>query len=115
MLFSHAGLKAAGPWETAVGIKPAREDGARARLLRALSPVPIWAAVGALGGGLYGTVCGGVYDLIHWEVARMFSWGFWLAVAGATAGAIVGACRALDRVLNGTSGPTRSERSDDES
>jgi hypothetical protein len=106
---AHAWLKAAGPWEIAVGIKPALGRTA-ANAIRALVLVPTWIGVGALGGGLYGTVCGGVYDLLHWEFSRTFSWGLWLAVAGATAGAIAGACGAIDRVLNARSAAPHREK-----
>src|ERR1700730_10095524 len=110
ILSAHAWLKAAGAWEIAVGVKPALGRTAAAKIIRALVLVPAWTGVGALGGGLYGTVCGGLYDLLHWEVAKMVSWGLWLAVAGATAGAIVGVCAAIDGILNQRAPPTQLDK-----
>jgi hypothetical protein len=57
------------------------------------------AALGLIGGGLSGAVCGLLRDLPHGLSGTAGRWGLGAALAGAATGAILGAGTALDRAL----------------
>jgi hypothetical protein len=56
-------------------------------------------ALGLIGGGLSGAVCGLLRDLPHGLSGTAGRWGLGAALAGAATGAIVGAGTALDQAL----------------
>jgi len=57
-------------------------------------------AGGALAGGVFGLLCGGLHDLLHWQFGKTVAWCLGLASGGATTGAILGLFALRDRLSN---------------
>lgn len=57
-------------------------------------------AGGALAGGVFGLLCGGLHDLLDWQFAKTVAWGLGLASGGAVTGAILGLFAFRDRLSN---------------